>query len=143
MTQMFNFTMCSMASSMHFRQQIGRASPGLDKELLLKGVNDTNVQAYLQFMIDVAVMFGANRTSAQDEMLKVLEFEESLAEVYQLKTTTIKSDSVNHSILHGNYFFRFHSTNIIQSLHYTRLKMFTRKSIGRILSIGVSMIFIT
>lgn len=44
-------------------------------------MNDTNVQAYLEFMIDVAVIFGANRTRAEKEMTDVLEFEIELANV--------------------------------------------------------------
>lgn len=53
----------------------------------MRGVNDTNVQAYLKFMVDMAVMFGANRTRAQDEMTDVLLFEEILVEVYQQNST--------------------------------------------------------
>lgn len=48
----------------------------------MKGVNDTNVKAYLEFMVDVAVMLGANKTRAQNEMTEVLLFEESLANVH-------------------------------------------------------------
>lgn len=66
---------------MYFRHQIGRASPGLDKELLIKSTNETNVQEYLKFMIDVAIMFGANETRAVDEMTGVLQFEELLVKV--------------------------------------------------------------
>lgn len=47
----------------------------------MRGVNDSNVQAYLAFMVDVAVMFGANRTQALDEMTDVLLFEEILVKV--------------------------------------------------------------
>lgn len=71
-------------------QQIGRADPGLDKEILLKGLNDSIVQAYLEFMVDVAVMFGANRTRAQAEMTEVLLFEETLVKVCQQKITPKK-----------------------------------------------------
>lgn len=109
--------------SMRFPHQIGRASPGLDKEILMKGVNDTNVQAYLQFMIDVAVMLGANRTSAQDEMTDVLEFEESLVKV-RINTSQFCFDFANQFCIQS--FFRFHSSNIIQSTQLARLKKLIR-----------------
>lgn len=44
-------------------------------------MNDTNVKAYLELMVDVAVMFGANRTRAEKEMTDVLKFEIELAKV--------------------------------------------------------------
>lgn len=47
----------------------------------MQGLNDTSVQNYLEFMIDVAVMFGANKTRAQDEMIEVLKFEENMVKV--------------------------------------------------------------
>lgn len=48
-------------------------------------MNDSSVQAYLEFMVDVAVMLGANRTRAHAEMSDVLLFEEDLAKVYERK----------------------------------------------------------
>lgn len=58
-----------------------RADPGIDEKLLAKSLDHPNVQAYLKFMIDAAVMFGANRTRAQREMTEVLKFEKRFVSV--------------------------------------------------------------
>lgn len=47
----------------------------------MNGMSDKNVQDYLQFMTDVAVIFGANITRAQTEMTEVLKFEEIMVTV--------------------------------------------------------------
>lgn len=51
-------------------------------EFLAKGIQDTNVKAYYDFMVDAAVMFGANRTAAEHELLDSLNFEIELAKVF-------------------------------------------------------------
>ena len=51
-------------------------------EFLAKGIQDTNVKAYYDFMVDVAVMFGANRSAAERELLDSLNFEIELAKVF-------------------------------------------------------------
>lgn len=61
--------------------QIDQTSLALSREYLVKGLDDKNVQAYLEFMIDNAVIFGADREKAHDELLKTLEFETRLANV--------------------------------------------------------------
>lgn len=50
-------------------------------EFLKRGINDTNVKAYHQFMVDSAVIFGADRSVAEVEMLDSLQFEIELAKV--------------------------------------------------------------
>lgn len=52
-------------------------------EFLAKGIQDTNVRAYYDFMVDAAVMFGANRMAAEHELLDSLNFEIELAKVFQ------------------------------------------------------------
>ncbi|KAG5671202.1 hypothetical protein PVAND_001411 [Polypedilum vanderplanki] len=54
---------------------------GLNIEYLLKGLNDSVVEAYLNYMIDVAVMFGADKKRAEKEMKEALEFEIELAKI--------------------------------------------------------------
>lgn len=44
-------------------------------------MNDSVVQAYYEYMVDVAVMFGADEEQAKNELLDVLKFETSLANV--------------------------------------------------------------
>lgn len=47
----------------------------------MRGINDSVVQAYYDYMVDLAVIFGAERERAETELLDVLEFETSLANV--------------------------------------------------------------
>lgn len=53
----------------------------LPREYFIKGTNDPLVQAYYRYMVDVAVIFGANQTEAEEEMLESLELELMLANV--------------------------------------------------------------
>lgn len=53
----------------------------MGREYLLKGINDKNVKAYFDFMVENAIIFGANRTTAEIEMKDALEFEIKLANV--------------------------------------------------------------
>lgn len=43
--------------------------------------NSTTIQAYYNFKVDIAVIFGADRSRAENEMKNVLEFEVALANV--------------------------------------------------------------
>lgn len=52
-------------------------------EFLIKGIEDTNVRAYYDFMVDAAVIFGANKTDAEQELLDSLKFEIELAKVWK------------------------------------------------------------
>lgn len=54
---------------------------GLNIEYLRKGINETIVQAYLDYQIDVAVMFGADRERAEEEVMESLQFEMELANI--------------------------------------------------------------
>lgn len=49
------------------------------EERLTEDLNNTN---YLEYMINVAVLFGADRTRAQNEMTEVLEFERNMIKVW-------------------------------------------------------------
>lgn len=57
--------------------------PGLSlaRKTILKGMKDTVVQAYFNFMVDIAVAFGAEKTRALRELKDTLEFEIKLANV--------------------------------------------------------------
>ena len=61
--------------------EIDQASFAIFREYLVKGMNDTIVQAYLSFMVDIAVLFGANKDKALKEMQESLNFEFALANV--------------------------------------------------------------
>jgi hypothetical protein len=53
----------------------------MEREYFTNGTSNLSVQAYHQYRVDLAVMFGADRTRAQEDMTAVLEFEIKLAEV--------------------------------------------------------------
>lgn len=59
--------------------QVKLAEPGLEKNLLLDG-GPAMVKPYLDYMIDVAVLFGANRTKAAEEFEEVVQFEAALTQ---------------------------------------------------------------
>lgn len=60
---------------------IDQALTGLSREYLINGMNNTIVQAYFSYMVDMAVLFGANRNNAEKEMRESLDFEIALANV--------------------------------------------------------------
>lgn len=53
----------------------------MDADSLLQGMIDNDVQAYYKYMVDVAIIFGADKERAEEELLDVLEFETNLANV--------------------------------------------------------------
>lgn len=48
---------------------------------MVKGIDEKAVKAYYNFMVDNAVIFGADKTRAEKEMRDALEFEMKLANV--------------------------------------------------------------
>lgn len=64
---------------MHF--QIDQPSFGLSREFLIKGIEDKIVKAYYDYMVDTAVIYGADRAVAETELLEALNFEIALANV--------------------------------------------------------------
>lgn len=60
---------------------VDQPSLGLSREFFIKGENDSLVQAYHKFQVDMAVLFGAEREDAESEMKDVLDFEFKLANV--------------------------------------------------------------
>lgn len=47
----------------------------------MQGLSNDVVEAYYDYMVDMAQMFGADPAKARDELLDVLEFETNLANV--------------------------------------------------------------
>lgn len=66
---------------MFFFLQLDQAALGLSREYLSKGFDDKIVQAYYSYMVDIAVILGANKTDAKTELKESLEFEMKLANV--------------------------------------------------------------
>lgn len=61
--------------------QLDQASLGLSREYLVKGLDEKIVNAYYKYMVDIAVLFGADRPRAVKELRESLEFEISLAKI--------------------------------------------------------------
>ena len=61
--------------------QIDHSRLGLDQEYLLKGFESEEVQAYFKYQVEVAVIYGADRERAQQEIRDALDFQMSLAKV--------------------------------------------------------------
>lgn len=53
----------------------------MGREYLINGLDDDAVKAYFKFMVENAIIFGANRTEAESEMMEALELEFKLANV--------------------------------------------------------------
>ena len=55
--------------------------PGLDLEYLIKGLEDKDVEAYYNYMVNMAVLLGAERPRAELEMKEALQLELQLAQL--------------------------------------------------------------
>ncbi|KAF2888363.1 hypothetical protein ILUMI_17810, partial [Ignelater luminosus] len=53
----------------------------IDREYLTQGFDDEMVKAYYDYIVDTAVLFGANRKTAMKELKESLEFEMELASI--------------------------------------------------------------
>lgn len=62
-------------------QQFDQPSFGLNRELLVKGWDESTVKAYYNYMVDLAVILGAKKPRAETELKDALNFEIALAEV--------------------------------------------------------------
>ena len=61
--------------------KLDQASLGMSREYLIKGFEDKDVQAYYQYMIDAAVLLGADETKAKEQLKESLMFELALAKL--------------------------------------------------------------
>ncbi|XP_065355214.1 neprilysin-2 isoform X2 [Calliphora vicina] len=60
---------------------LDQSSIGLSREYLVKGLNETLVSAYYDYMVDMAVLFGAEKETAKKELRESLQFEMDLANI--------------------------------------------------------------
>ncbi|KRF83081.1 neprilysin-2 isoform X3 [Drosophila virilis] len=60
---------------------VDQSALALSREYLVKGFNETLVTAYYEYMVDIAVLFGANKDEAKTQLLASLEFEIALANI--------------------------------------------------------------
>lgn len=58
----------------------------LEAEFLTKGFDEKEVQSYYKYMVDNAIIFGADRERAEQELKESLEFEAKLAKVSYFAT---------------------------------------------------------
>lgn len=58
-----------------------QSSLGLSREYLVKGLDDKIVSAYYSYMVDMAVIYGADKKVAEQELKDALNFEITLANV--------------------------------------------------------------
>lgn len=77
------FAIITNFSSVQILFKIDEANLGLDRAYLIDGIEDHIVKGYYDYMVDVAVIFGANKSEAEDELLKSLNFEIELAQVIE------------------------------------------------------------
>lgn len=75
--------------------QIDQAAIGLSREYLVKGVEDKIVKAYYEYMVDIAVIYGADRARAERELTDSLNFEIALANVRLKFFLNCKRQSLN------------------------------------------------
>lgn len=61
--------------------QLDQSAIGLSREYLVKGLEDKIVSAYYDYMVDLAVIYGAERSRASKELMDSLNFEIALANV--------------------------------------------------------------
>ena len=54
---------------------------GLSREYLMKGLEDSDIQAYLTYIKDISVLIGAKPEDADREMLEMLKFEIEIANI--------------------------------------------------------------
>ncbi|XP_008554183.1 neprilysin-2 isoform X3 [Microplitis demolitor] len=60
---------------------LDQASLGLSREYLSKGFDDKIVKEYYRYMVDIAVILGAERERAEEELMTSLKFEMKLANI--------------------------------------------------------------
>ena len=60
--------------------EVDQFYPGLSREYMIKGFEDKEVQNHYNYMIDIAVLLGADRERAKEEMKEALMLEIKLSE---------------------------------------------------------------
>lgn len=65
----------------YFCLQLDQPTLGLSREYIMKGLDDPIVKGYHEYMVDVAVILGADRTTATEQLYESLLFEIALANV--------------------------------------------------------------
>lgn len=74
--------------------QISQAALGLQRPFIIKGFDNEVVKAYYKYMVDVAVILGADRNRAERELKDSLTFEIQLANVSLIINNFFKMISI-------------------------------------------------
>ena len=61
--------------------QIDQMILPIQREQLVEGMNDSTAAAYYKYMVDTAVILGADKTRAEKELKESFDFETKLARV--------------------------------------------------------------
>ena len=61
--------------------QVDQASLGISREYLSKGFGEKIVDAYYNYLVDIAIILGADPKRAKEEIRESVEFEMKLANV--------------------------------------------------------------
>lgn len=72
---------CDSITDINVLVQLDQASLSLSREYLVKGMDEKLVSALYDYIVDVAVLFGAERERAMKELKESLDFEIQLANV--------------------------------------------------------------
>lgn len=78
---------------------------GLSREYLIKGLDDKIVRAYYNYMVDIAVIYGAERERAETELMESLEFEIALANVRNNKLSISLYQQIDMPSIHNSFDF--------------------------------------
>ena len=76
--------------------KIDQPKLGLSREYLMEGKEAKSVSAYLNYMVDIAVLLGADQTLAEKDMTEVLDLELQVAEI-----SLPKEERRNKSVLYN------------------------------------------
>ncbi|KAJ8668211.1 hypothetical protein QAD02_009874 [Eretmocerus hayati] len=75
---------------------LDQASLGLSNRYLKKGMKNKIVEAYSNYMVDIAVMLGADKDRAESELLESLQFEIKLASISLLDEERRNTTALYH-----------------------------------------------
>lgn len=101
--------------------QIDQSALGLSREYLTKGLSDKIVKAYYAYMVDMAVIYGADKSRAERELLDSLNFEIALANVSSLMSYTliVSKQSIILNLNKYSHRFRYQMKNVVMPVLYT------------------------
>ena len=100
--------------------EVDQPGLGLDREYLIKGFEDKDVQAYYRYMVDTAVYLGAQRKVAEQELKESLMFELKIAQITLPQEERRNTSTLNNqmTIEEGNKLYPgFNWTQHINNMH--------------------------